>query len=944
MTLVKKVPAMPFCIVSGCSSKSNKTTSCRGIILHVFPRSIDRIKCWLRQTGQDFGNLNKFAKRVLDGKKTDIFRLCSEHFTPDCYVTNISKKILRDDALPTIFPNKGVILTARSKRARMEFGVNKTNHLNTMLGSNLVASTSMENVKFGSRNLARGLGYFASQPSNPQDGFIDVMSTSNLNSPDSEEPNDIPEGASSLGDTLTAEENSWRSNELVPERRFIVFESCLDKILKQVSCFCGEKICALHKVVQGMYLRVTGMCPCGHKSLTWENQPMRGRKNHVGNVPFPEASLCNTDGSNKKNTPERYPSPLSSRDSTQKHQNATENYESEGLNVIKVENEEELNESGDDPCKEEEIPPDVSTDPGDTQREVSDDEEEEEGHVRIKEEEVPPEISTDPGNTRGTQTEVKSEEEEEEEEDECVRIKEEEIPIEISTGALSNRNTPESHSPPNSPNSTEEHHKIPHHHQQDESTIKVEVKEEDLYLRGEEPRKKEKVPPEIGTDGKYRRYDTIISPDCETDDDIASKSSEDDDITSESSEEDSTTQNLNAALPCTNLSSGGGCLPDHTPPATDRTCGVDDETVSCSKCGKCFTHRAELIEHQRSHGVVKSFSCPECGKCFTKKRYLIEHQNIHTGENLFSCSECGKCFTRKGKLIVHQRSHTGEKPFSCSECGKCFSQKATLIKHERVHTGEKPYSCSECGKCFTGKDILITHQRIHRGEKPFSCPECGKGFRQKSDLTRHCRNHTAEKQYSCPTCEKSFPEKSLLVIHERVHTGEKPFSCSECGKCFSQRGSLISHERIHAPEKPFSCSECGKSFTQKQNLIAHQRTHTAEKPFSCSECGKCFTQRVNLVSHQRLHTGERPFSCSECGKSYTNRSHLATHQIVHMTDNPYSCPQCGKCFTRRGSLIQHQRSHTGEKPFSCLECGKMFTRKTSLMSHLGSHRIQEVPM
>lgn len=284
---------MPFCIVSGCSSKSNKTTSCRGIILHVFPRSIDRIKCWLRQTGQDFGNLNKFAKRVLDGKKTDIFRLCSEHFTPDCYVTNISKKILRDDALPTVFPNKGVILTARSKRARMEFGVNNTNYLNTMLGSNLVASTSMENVKFGTGNLARDLGYFASQPSNPQDGFIDVMSTSNLNSPDSEEPNNIPEGASSLSDTLTAEENSWRSNELVPERRFIVFESCLDKILKQVSCSCGEKICALHKVVQGMYLRVTGMCPCGHKSLTWENQPMRGRKNHVGNVPFPEASLCN---------------------------------------------------------------------------------------------------------------------------------------------------------------------------------------------------------------------------------------------------------------------------------------------------------------------------------------------------------------------------------------------------------------------------------------------------------------------------------------------------------------------------------------------------------------------------------------------------------------------------------------------------------------------------
>ncbi|XP_072280676.1 uncharacterized protein [Pyxicephalus adspersus] len=886
---------MPFCIVSGCSSKSNKTTSCRGIILHVFPRSIDRIKCWLRQTRQDFGNLNKFAKRVLDGKKTDIFRLCSEHFTPDCYVTNISKKILRDDALPTIFPNKEVILIPRSKKTRVEFGINGANNLNTTVSNTLVDTAFMKNVKLGTGNLARGDGILASQPSNAQDICKEVMSTNS----DPEEPNYILEGPSVCNNFPALEGNSQGPDKLVYERKFIVFESCLDKILKQVSCACGEKICALHKVVQGTYLRITGMCPCGHKSLRWDNQPIKAQKNHVGALPSAGVSQ---DGSNKKNTPERCPSPLCSQDSTQEDQDFTEKYQNEDLKIIKVEDEDEMSVS-DDPSKEEEIPPEISTE------------------------------------TRATQTDVKAEKEKKkkEEEEECVRIKEEKIPIEISTGSLNNRNTPERYpSPLNSQDA-----------KKDKSRVKVELKKEDMYAQGNEQCKKQ-IPSEIGTDGRYTRYDTqqrpMISAGGEKEqEDITSDSSEDDERMSDSSEGKPTTGNPNPVL-YKNFVSDREYLPGRPKLPTDPTPDGDGETVSCSKCGKCFTQRSDLIEHQRSHGVVKSFSCSECGKCFIKERYLIEHQNIHTGENLFSCSECGKCFTRKGKLIVHQRSHTGEKPFSCPECAKCFSQKATLMKHERVHTGEKPYSCSECGKCFTGKAILFTHQRIHRGEKPFTCPECGKGFRQKSDLTRHCRNHTAEKQYSCSTCSKSFPEKSLLVIHERVHTGEKPFACSECGKLFSQRGSLISHERIHAPEKPFSCSECGKRFTQKQNLIAHQRTHTAEKPFSCSECGKCFTQRVNLISHQRLHTGERPFSCSVCGKSYTNRSHLATHQIVHMNENPYSCPQCGKYFTRRGSLIQHQRSHTGEKPFSCLECGKTFTRKTSLMSHLGSHRLQEVPV
>ncbi|XP_075048121.1 uncharacterized protein LOC142108398 [Mixophyes fleayi] len=624
-----------------------------------------------------------------------------------------------------------------------------------------------------------------------------------------------------------------------------------------------QKILELtNKIIQ----LVTGEVPI--KDEKWEN--LEGPKGLYEDVRMENHRiLTSLDGSSNRNTPERYLRPLYSQDCTQENPSIPQDDVLTDIKVENIEGKEETYVRGDQQCKEEKIPTDISTD-GSSNRNTP-----ERYLCPLNSQDCTQENPSIPHkNQNDVLTDIKVENIEGKEET-YVRgdqqCKEEEIPTDIGRAdECKHRNISEGQL----------------------------LKSTDFVIEDDK---------NITEDSPGENPITLnIHPTLHSGDKSSDPSN-----CEECSPDNSDISTHSVAHTCDNIcpcSKDGKCLlVKSSLPKRKRS--RTGKKIPCSECGICFVYKSNLMKHQRTHTGEKPFLCSECGKCFKDVSNLIRHQRTHTGEKKFPCSECGKWFTQKLSLVEHQRTHTGEKPFPCFECGKYFTHKSGLIHHQRTHTGEKLFPCSECGKWFKKKSNLMNHQRAHTGEKQFTCSECGKCFIQKSGLINHQRTHTGDKLFPCSECGKRFKKNSILKKHQRTHTGEKPFTCSECGKRFTRKSSVVEHLRTHTGEKPFPCLECKKRFINKSKLIRHERTHTGDKPFPCSECGKCFTDKSKLIIHQRTHSGKKPFSCSECGKWFTQKSNLIRHQSTHRGKKPFPCSECGKCFTDKSNLIRHQRTH-----------------------------------
>ena len=359
-------------------------------------------------------------------------------------------------------------------------------------------------------------------------------------------------------------------------------------------------------------------------------------------------------------------------------------------------------------------------------------------------------------------------------------------------------------------------------------------------------------------------------------------------------------------------SSAGACVPKaggswdlstqetHTPAQESATqaCLAVEEALAKARKGSKDPNPAGSGEGRQ--GEARPYKCLRGGRAVQKS----------LGAKPYACELCGKAYSHRATLQQHQRLHTGERPYQCPFCDKTYTWSSDHRKHIRTHTGEKPYPCPDCGKAFVRSSDLRKHQRnMHSNDKPFPCAECGLTFNKPLSLLRHQRTHLGEKPFRCPTCDREFAVASRMMEHQRVHSGERPFPCPTCGKCFTKSSNLLEHQTLHTGQRPFKCADCGVAFAQPSRLARHQRIHTGERPFPCAQCGQAFARSSTLKRHQQIHSGETGFLCAECGRAFRVASELAQHIRVHNGERPYQCADCGQAFTRSNHLRRHQAKH-----------------------------------
>ncbi|XP_040293164.1 uncharacterized protein LOC121004842 isoform X1 [Bufo bufo] len=223
-----------------------------------------------------------------------------------------------------------------------------------------------------------------------------------------------------------------------------------------------------------------------------------------------------------------------------------------------------------------------------------------------------------------------------------------------------------------------------------------------------------------------------------------------------------------------------------------------------------------------------------------------------------------------------------------SECG---SESEKEIDEEPSKSPERPYKCEKCEEAFLDTESLETHKITHVE----TCEDCEEQFSSKAELIKHRAENHAVKRYACTICGIQYDYKSQFVIHQRAHTGEKPFECEECGVKFGYKSSLLVHQRRHTEGKTFECSKCDKRFDKRSEMIKHEKIHTKTKQYKCQKCGKTFVHKGRYDKHK---SSDKECEMANCDEIYYRKK--------------YKCRKCEKRFVLKWAYEKHKWTHDGE--------------------------------
>ncbi|OCT63053.1 uncharacterized protein znf684.L [Xenopus laevis] len=744
---------MPHCVVSNCVHFNYKKSNLHGVALHPFPNDLSRIKLWLQQIGLTTDEIDYLAQKVVEGKrkKTDSHRMCSAHFTPNCYIVQDAKLVLRSDAIPTMFPGLSSSTT------------NQQNFLSPPNSSGCEGEVWPKCIVNGCRQPIGGV-LFHTFPNNLQRikqwlcqtgqdfGNIDAFAQKVLERRRSYDycmcsahfPPDcyiFQEGRAIL--RTNAMPTIFPSRPQAQQQ--LVWNVWPPLMVAQVPVSAGQNsapTATSEQTPPSVPKPEKKSCETADKGVQWpefesnfDGEPWKVEHDHHYhcrplNPDEPLGHLNLNEFFPRDIYPPWFWTKLSSKSDNLYQKNFLQNLEADqawsSVEKVLVLLLQHLNNS---PVYQR-----ILDNKPMTERIVNEALEViylltgQEWTV-VKKDSIQRGINQMNG----------------------------EIPIKRGDVAV--------------------------YFSMDEWEYLDEHRDRYLNLLMDEhlPFTQFKIPEDWGEEETTNQdmlddpyVDPPLSEDQEDDDDDSSMSDwhpdqnyrPKTDASSSSDEESSAPKSKRRSIKKSRSESDSDneTSSEHSkssnPLPADTQEPPDTEPRKCNGCDITFPNKSQLDLHLTLSPECLMFVGPEDED--EKPEVLPEKKNTH------DCEECGKSFTRKAELRKHKKKHIKRKSIKCEDCGRRFFYRSQFLIHRRVHTGERPYQCKECGAQFGHKCSLVIHQKKHTGEARFTCGKCGRQFEAKAKLNKHVKIHERE-TVSCPQCSKCFTYKAALFKHLKVH-------------------------------------------------------------------------------------------------------------------------------------------------------------------------------
>ncbi|XP_062542644.1 oocyte zinc finger protein XlCOF6-like [Armigeres subalbatus] len=180
----------------------------------------------------------------------------------------------------------------------------------------------------------------------------------------------------------------------------------------------------------------------------------------------------------------------------------------------------------------------------------------------------------------------------------------------------------------------------------------------------------------------------------------------------------------------------------------------------CKQCDKKFKRWRALTKHVKTVHENFRVICEYCDSSFVSKYHLNNHiEKVHGIQTRFVCDICLVTCTSQEKLDVHRSLHENPHESQCGTCLAVFTSMELSADHLCI-TYKDDYVC--CGKDFRYHLMYNKHMYIKHGIKTNVRVKLVPGQMMGQMIALRKRIET------CPKCEQTFATRTLKKQHMEI--------------------------------------------------------------------------------------------------------------------------------------------------------------------------------